>query len=280
LIGMDLRVPVANGVTLRVRRHEGERAPAFLLVHGLASNALLWDEVAAALTAAGHPSFAVDLRGHGESDLPESGFDTATAASDLAAVATALELRDLVVAGQSWGGNVAVRFAAEHPALVSALALVDGGWIDLASQFDSWEACARALRPPDVDGLRGTDLRAHLRRAHPDWSPAAIEATAANLREEPDGTVTRRLPIPRHMEIVRSMFDDPPQRFYPALSMPVLLLPALPAGQPERAAQARARVRAAAGALSTASIKEYPDSDHDLHAQHPKRLADDLLALA
>lgn len=262
-----------------MRRHDGERAPAFLLVHGLASNARLWDEVAAELSGAGHPSYAVDLRGHGESELPAAGFDTATAAADLAAVATALDLRDLVVVGQSWGGNVAVRFAAEHPALVAALALVDGGWIDLSSQFDSWEACAAALRPPDLDGLRADDLRGYLRRAHPDWSPTAIEATVANLRVDPSGAVTRRLPVPQHMMIVRSMFDDPPQRFYPALAMPVLLLPALPAAR-ARAAQARSRVKAAADALPRATIREYVDSDHDLHAQHPKRLAADLLGLA
>lgn len=276
---MDLRVAVGDGVHLRVRRHEGTRAPAFLLVHGLASNALLWDEVAAELSRAGHPSFAVDLRGHGESDLPASGFDSATAAADLAAVATALDLRDLVVAGQSWGGNVVVRLAAEHPALVAALALVDGGWIDLTAEFDSWEACEAALRPPDLDGRRADDMRAFLRRAHPDWSAAAVEATVANVRVKADGTLSRRLPIPQHMEIVRDMWDDPPQRFYPALAMPVLLLPAL-STDPARAAAARSRVGAAAGAIAHATVKEYPDSDHDLHAQHPKRIAADLLGLA
>jgi pimeloyl-ACP methyl ester carboxylesterase len=275
---VDLRVAVGEGVNLRVRRHEGERAPAFLLVHGLASNAQLWDEVAAELSRAGHPSFAVDLRGHGESDLPASGFDSATAAADLAAVATALGLRDLVVAGQSWGGNVVVRLAAEHPALVAALALVDGGWIDLTAQFDSWEACEAALRPPELDGLHADDMRARLRRSHPDWSAAAVEATVANLRVKADGTLSRRLPLPQHMAIVRDMWDDPPQRFYPALAMPVLLIPALSA-DPARAAAARSRVEAAAGAIAHATIREYADGDHDLHAQHPKRLAADLLGL-
>jgi pimeloyl-ACP methyl ester carboxylesterase len=273
---VDLRVAVGDGVHLRVRRHDGDREPSFLLVHGLASNALLWDEVAAELAKAGHGSYAVDLRGHGESDLPDTGYDAGTAAADLAAVATALELRDLVVAGQSWGGNVVVRLAAEHPALVKALVLVDGGWNDLSTQFDTWEECAKALRPPDLDGVRVEQMRGFLRRAHPDWSPAAVEATVANLRVLPDGTLARRLPIPRHMEIVRDMWDDPPQRFYAALAMPVLLVPAVPADQ-ERAARSRARVEAAARALADATIREYPGGDHDLHAQHPRELAADLL---
>src|SRR2546430_5388139 len=144
----DARVRVAQGVFLHVRRWPGERRP-FLLVHGLSSNALLWGEVAEALAAAGHPVHAVDLRSHGDSDAPPDGYDTATAADDLAA----LGLTGAVVAGQSWGGNVAVALAAKHPEMVAALALVDGGWLDPASEFESWEACEAALRPPQVDGL-------------------------------------------------------------------------------------------------------------------------------
>lgn len=273
----DLTVSVAEGVALHVRHRAGPRLPAFLLVHGLASNARLWDGVADRLAAAGHPSYAVDLRGHGESDRPAGGYDTATAASDLAALLTALRLREPVIAGQSWGGDVAVRLAAQHP--VGALALVDGGWTDLAAEFGSWEQSADRLRPPDLDGTPADRVRAHLRRAHPGWSPDAIEATLHSLLIRPDGTFSRRLPIERHMTIVRSMYDDPPQRYFSAITVPVLLLPALPAAEPDRTARIRDRVAATAAALPKATVIEYVDSDHDLHAQHPSRLAADLLRL-
>jgi pimeloyl-ACP methyl ester carboxylesterase len=282
---VDRSVPVADTVSLHVRQHLPDEPPPaakpdFLLVHGLASNARLWDEVAETLAAAGHRVHAVDLRGHGESDLPPEGHDTATAAADVAAVGNALGLSGAVVAGQSWGGNVVVRLAAEHPALVAALALVDGGWINLRADFATWEQPAAALRPPDVTGLRLDDLRDRMRASHPDWSAAAIEATVANLRPEPDGTVSRRLPIPQHMAIVRSMWDDPPGRWLPAIAVPTLLLPAIPRGDPKRAERARSRVAEAAAALRDPTILEYVDSDHDLHAQHPARLAKDLLDLA
>jgi pimeloyl-ACP methyl ester carboxylesterase len=274
----DLSVTVADGVSLHLRRWPGSRSPAFLLVHGLASNARLWDAVAKRLSAAGHPAYAVDLRGHGDSDLPPTGYDTVTAAADLAELIDTLGLGEPVVAGQSWGGNVAVRLAAKHP--VGALALVDGGWIDLAAEFATWEACANRLRPADLDGTPAEKVRAHLRRAHPDWSREAVEATLHNLRVNGDGTVSRRLPVDRHMAIVRSMYDDPPQRHLPAVTVPVLLLPALPPGDAKRVARIRARVAAAAAALPRATVVEYADSDHDLHAQRPARLADDLLRLA
>jgi pimeloyl-ACP methyl ester carboxylesterase len=270
----DARVRVADSVYLHVRRWPGDRRP-FLLVHGLSSNARLWDPVAEVLSAAGHPVHAVDLRSHGDSDVPPDGYDTATAAADLAA----LGLTGAVVAGQSWGGNVVVMLTAKHPEVAAALALVDGGWLDPAAEFASWEACEAALRPPDIDGLPAAHLRGYLRQSHPGWSAEAIEATLGNMRIWPDGTLSRRLSIDRHMRIVRSMWDDPPQRYYPSVTVPTLLIPALPA-DPTRAAARRAQVTRAATALPHATIREYPDSDHDLHAQRPRELAADLLGLA
>src|SRR3989440_5202645 len=268
----DDRVRVAAGVTLHVRRWPGDKRP-FLLVHGLSSNARLWDRVADELSAAGHPVHAVDLRSHGDSDAPPDGYDTATAAEDLAA----LGLTGVVAVGQSWGGSVVVTLAAKHPEVVAALALVDGGWYDPAHEFPSWEAAAEALRPPDIDGLPAEELRGYLRRGHPGWSADAIDATLANMRVWPDGTLSRRLPVDKHMRIVRSMWDDPPQRYYPSVSVPVLLVPALPTEHPQAR---RARVDAAAAALGDATVRPDLGADHDLHAQHPHELAADLLALA
>lgn len=273
---VDLRVPVAPGVHLRVRHRPGGPARPFLLVHGLASNARLWDGVAGHLGAAGHPCFAVDLRSHGESDAPPDGYDTATAADDLAAVADHLGLTGLLAAGQSWGGNVVVRLAARRPDLVAGAALVDGGWTDLSAQFPSWEQCAATLRPPELDGRKAVYLRDFLRRTHPDWSAAAIDATLANLRQRSDGTLERRLSIDRHMAIVRSMWDDPPRSQFAEVKAPVLLVPAVPRDA-EQAQRRRAAVEAAAATLRQATIREYPGADHDVHAQRPGELAADLL---
>lgn len=276
-------VAAPDGATpcrLSVRRRDGSgAAPPFLLVHGLSSNARLWDEVAVVLAAAGHDVAAVDLRSHGESEAPGDGHDTATAAADIAAVATALFDQPAIVVGQSWGGNVVVRLAARHPHLVAAVGLVDGGWLDLRAAFDDWAACAAALRPPDVDGQPAAALRQRIAAEHPDWSLAAVAATLANLREEPDGTVRRRLAIEDHMRIVRSMWDDPPWPDFAAITAPVLLMPAVAAAQP-RAGEKRALVERAVATLARARVREYVGGDHDLHAQQPAAVAADLLTLA
>lgn len=272
-----LTVTVADGVRLHVRHWPGEpgRTP-FLLVHGLSSNARLWDGVAALLSAGGHPAYAVDLRSHGGSARPESGYDTAGAAADVAAVATTLGLPPAVVAGHSWGGHVAVAVAAKHPGPVRAIALADGGWVDLRAHFLSWAACESRLRPPALDGIRSADLGRHLRQRHPDWAPWAIDAALASFRTGPDGRLERRLPAAAHLAILRSIWAEPPGPLFASVPVPALLLPAV---GPDGAGK-RALVAGAAAGFGQATVKEYRGAGHDLHVEQPRRLAADLLMLA
>lgn len=269
-------VRVLPDVSLRVQRWEG-RTPGFVLVHGLASNAHLWRGVSEALSdgGAGHAVTAIDLRGHGWSDVPRSGYDTATAAADVAAAIDCLGLSRPIVAGQSWGGNVVVELAAGHPGAVSGVALVDGGWIRLQDSFDTWDEVLAALTPPDLTGRSWAQIAAMMRAAHPDWADWAIEATMANLRELSDGTVRNRLARDHHLSILRSMWDHSiPDRFS-QVQVPSLLVPT-----GRRAGAKLEAVERAAAALRGSQVRWYEGADHDVHAQHPRALAADLLALA
>jgi pimeloyl-ACP methyl ester carboxylesterase len=280
--------PFPGGPRLAVRELPGAGQP-FLLVHGLASNARLWDGVARRLAAHGHRVVAVDLRGHGRSEAPEHGYDTDTAADDLAGLAGALGLERPVVAGQSWGGNVVLSLAARHPGVAAAVACVDGGWLQLGTAFGSFEQCWAVLAPPVLDGVRYADVAARIRAAHPDWPAEGVDGTLANLVELPGGGVRARLARDHHREILRSMYAQDPADWYHEVTVPVLLVPAVgehesgPDGdRPDdgRATAARAAVRAALGALPDARVRWYAGADHDLHAQHPDRLAADLEDLA
>ncbi|MBO3678029.1 alpha/beta fold hydrolase [Streptomyces sp. NEAU-YJ-81] len=278
---MDLSVPVTDDVKLHFRHRPGTASLPFLLVHGMASSARLWDEVADHLAAAGHAVYAVDLRGHGDSDTPESGYDTPTAVADLVAAAAALGLDRVVVAGHSWGGNVSVRLTAEHPELVAALALVDGGWLEPAKAFPSWDAFVGALRPASLEGATVQSVSDYFRAIHPDWSPAAIEAAVDTMLVNPDGSLSRRMSTEQHMSILHSIWNEPPRPWYAAITVPTLLMPAIPKGADGKwADRIRTRIRETTADLRHATMREYLDSEHDLHAQRPRRVADDLLDLA
>src|SRR4051794_30365727 len=109
------RIEVAPAVSLAARSWDGDGGRPFVLVHGLASNAHLWDGVADRLAVLGHAVTTVDQRGHGQSDKPDSGYDFATVTDDLAALIGALGYERPVLAGQSWGGNVVLELAWRLP---------------------------------------------------------------------------------------------------------------------------------------------------------------------
>jgi pimeloyl-ACP methyl ester carboxylesterase len=64
----DRAVP-GDGIGLHARDWGGG-GQAVLLLHGLASNARIWDGVASRLAGAGLRVAALDLRGHGDSEKP------------------------------------------------------------------------------------------------------------------------------------------------------------------------------------------------------------------
>jgi pimeloyl-ACP methyl ester carboxylesterase len=279
---VDAEAALPGGPRLALRGADGPRRPV-LLVHGLASNARLWDGVARRLAAAGHQVVAVDLRGHGRSEQPADGYDTETCAADLAALCAQLELtgrRAPVVAGQSWGGNVVLALAALHPGTVAGVALVDGGWLRPRDAFPTFEECWRALAPPSFDGVTMTELRARAARWHPDWPEEGVAGMLANFVELPDGTVRARLARDHHRSIVRSMWAGDPARWYPLVDVPALLAPAIGDPPTERDAAKAAGVEQAQAALPRAEVSWYRGGDHDLHAQQPDRLTADLLRLA
>lgn len=273
--GERRQVVVADGVELSViLRESGSDASAFLLVHGLASNARLWDGVAEHLHDVGHPSVAVDLRGHGMSARPDDGYDFARVSRDLARVVESVLGRPVIVAGQSWGGNVAIEFAHRRPDLVSGVVCVDGGFLRLADEFEDWESTARRLAPPDFSGLTMDQLRERARHRFADWPEAAIEAQLANFEIDGAGRVAARLSRERHMTILRHLWEHDSDRTARRIDVPTLVLAV------DKEGEGRSdRVEAFVRSLGDGTV-DWLDADHDVHAQHPKEVASLLTAFA
>ena len=256
-------------------------AAPFLLVHGLASNARLWDGVARHLVELGHPVVAVDQRGHGHSTKPDHGFDMATVAHDLELLIAALGFERPVVAGQSWGANVVVELAHRSPASVRGVVAVDGGTIQLRRHFPDWNDCAAQLAPPNLLGMPLRRLEAAMRSAHPDWPEEGIAGALANMEVLDDGTIRPWLSRDRHMKILRGLWEHDPEALFPGIEVPVLFMPAAaPADTQVRgwAADKREAVERAVAALRRGGVSWYHGADHDLHAQHPRRVAQELHA--
>ncbi|MSP40412.1 MAG: alpha/beta hydrolase [Deltaproteobacteria bacterium] len=103
----------------------GERGkPDLLLVHGWTSFAASWSAVAEHFQERYHV-VAPDLRGHGESDKPATGYRLRDFAEDIRQLIVNLELRKPAYVGHSWGGNIATILAADSPELISCAFLED-----------------------------------------------------------------------------------------------------------------------------------------------------------
>lgn len=254
---MDLRTIRYGGASIEV-----------VLVHGLASNARMWDGVGTSLAERGIGSVSVDLRGHGLSPRPDDGYDFDAVIGDLLPL---LIDRPLVV-GQSYGGNVVVALAARHPDLVRGIVCVDGGAIDMTQRFSSIDEAVAAMRPPYemFEGIAADVQEARLREVHPDWPETGIQGAMA-CWQVVDGGIRSILTWPRHRQIVEAMWHEPPTDLFPKLEVPVLFLMA--------STRMRESVDAAVSVLPNGSAVWFEGAHHDVHAQRPVDVADAIVGM-
>lgn len=127
----------ANGIQLHVLRmtaNGGPRAngrhPIVVFIHGLGPDSLasFYFTLAAPISARGIEVIAYDLRGHGRSCHPSTGYRLTDFVADLSGLLDALEVPGPVhLVGNSFGGTVAFSYALEHPERVASLVLIEAG---------------------------------------------------------------------------------------------------------------------------------------------------------
>jgi pimeloyl-ACP methyl ester carboxylesterase len=267
------RTVPGDGVALHARDWGGA-GDRVVLLHGLASNARIWDGVAARLHATGLRVVAIDLRGHGESEQPDGGYDFATVCRDLDAALPALGVEQPVLVGHSWGANVALQYAAERPGAVAALVLVDGGLLSVAERPGmTRELARRRLAPPRF----AVPLEDWLARAGRFAAAAGRDSWVrdylrAGVEVDDRGVARSRFRFDNHMQVVDALYDQRPAALYPLVACPVLLCPA--GDDPDDAK--RAAVERALRLLPDARATWFEDTMHDIPLQRPAELAAEL----
>jgi pimeloyl-ACP methyl ester carboxylesterase len=272
-----------NHLRFHYRNWGGEGRPMVLL-HGLASNARIWDFVAPTL-ARHFRVLALDQRSHGLTDVAEDGYDFPTIMRDLHAFLETLDLQRPILVGHSWGANTVLEYAATRPAVPAAIVLVDGGFSELSSVPSmTWEKAEAMLMPPDLDGMPREAFLSRLKGWMGDfYSDEAADIILANFALTEDDTIKRRLSMPRHMRIAHAIYEQKTTELYPRLHCPALLCPAVPPqseakGTPrdDRAEQFLARKRDNIGRAEQASTQVhtvwFEDTVHDIPLHRPAEL--------
>lgn len=103
---------------------EKEKVPRLLLLHGLADSACVWTSLGNYLSNRYH-IVAPDMRGHGESSKPETGYTFESAIADLEALMAHLNWPQAHILGHSWTGKLAPIWARQNPDRFCSMILVD-----------------------------------------------------------------------------------------------------------------------------------------------------------
>lgn len=142
-----------DGLNLFYER-EGNAEPPLLFVHGWCCDHTFFEPQFDHFKSS-HTVVAMDLRGCGRSDRPETGYDIPTLADDVAWLAGAIAISRPIVVGHSLGAMVAIELAARHPSVPLAIVADDPGPINpLPETRRIYERFAVDLDGPDGEAVR------------------------------------------------------------------------------------------------------------------------------
>jgi pimeloyl-ACP methyl ester carboxylesterase len=201
---------IANGVRLHVQRLGAPTSRATVVfIHGLVmDNLSSWYFTVANPASQRADVILYDLRGHGKSERPSSGYSLADMVADLDALLAELDVRrPIVLVGNSFGGLLALVFAIAMPERVAGVVLVDAHLGDegfaqqmaatlsltgadrdrmIAQSFQSWmgrhsERKRNRLAEAAQALVNGTSLVDDMRHTSPLHADALREITAPVL---------------------------------------------------------------------------------------------------
>jgi len=278
----------ADGAGAGAARPAGK--PGILLLHGLAQTAWTWAPVARRLHGAARV-VAMDLRGHGLSDAPTTGYDPDQLADDAIAVAEGSGILvppgdapggPFVVAGLGYGAVIAAWAAHALGERCAGLVLVDGGWEDLGAATgatpDEWLAAIE--EPPEVLASMAAWLADRAAFDPASWDEDQERAARAQVVE----TAAGRVKIAVHPHALRSSVEAM-WRYDPAAVLPdveaaiVALLARDEDGSRLAALRDVARARAAIG-HPPIRAGSFAGRGHNLVRHEPDAAASAVLAAA
>ena len=139
--GFTEKSATVNGV--RINYKIGGHGPAVVLLHGYAETSHMWLPLMPQL-ATSHTVIVPDLRGAGNSERPQGGYDKKTMAKDIHELVHQLGYKEVSIVGHDIGLMVAYAYAAQFPSEVNKVVLMDaflpgvGDWKSVWLMRDLW----------------------------------------------------------------------------------------------------------------------------------------------
>lgn len=185
-----------NGIGLNVLE-KGQGTTSLIFLHYFGGSALEWQSVMTSL-AGQYRCIAVDLRGHGDSEAPETGYAVDTMADDVAELIRQFGVQDFTLVGHSMSGKVALALAARQPKGLQSLILVSPSppvpepipndeRQKLLTGHGQRSAAEQTLKniteAPVSDAVREQIITDDLRTAKPAWDAWLLEGSKENISD-------------------------------------------------------------------------------------------------
>ena len=177
-VASDARFSVArmpDGTRLRYFQQGPPDAPAILMLHGLSDSSFSFSRILP-LIPRQYQAIALDARGHGESERPDTGCQLTELASDALHVLEAARVSKAFVVGHSMGTFVARTMAAMAPDRVAGLILLDPGPTGGNAVLQQlWDVVARLTDPVDPVFVREFQVSCIERPVPPDFLDLVVQ---------------------------------------------------------------------------------------------------------
>ena len=126
------------------------RGQDVVLLHGLGGNLAIWFLHLVEKLRNDFRFTAYDLRGHGKSDMPSTGYTTADMVEDLRGMLDFLGVGKVHLVGHSWGADIAMHFTILYPEKVIKLIVLEPNIAALidwrkSKEWEGWAYWAKRL---------------------------------------------------------------------------------------------------------------------------------------
>lgn len=145
-LSMNSPVKTRNIHSETISYYDRGQGPPLVLIHGMFGDYLDWEPVLEPLAAI-HRVIAPDLPGFGNSSKPRRDYTAAFFVETLHEFFRQLDIDQPILAGNSFGGQIAMFYALAHPENISKLILVNSGGFRYYSDEEQVSTAARFTQP-------------------------------------------------------------------------------------------------------------------------------------
>ena len=241
----DLRVKVGN-VTLQIRLYEQE-GDTIIFLHFGGANLMMWQGVIPYFQEQ-YRLILVDLRGHGKSDEPETGYHIDEMAQDVVGIMKFMGIKSAHIVGSSLGAEVGLSMSANYPEKVTSL-VCDGALYSEYGPYGLWEGSEAEFRThvtnrlekvrntpeseyPSIDAL--VEARRQALEEYILWNEEIEAMERYNAHKMENGNYTRGWHKQTRECYMENYFEYRFEEYYKRVKCPVLMVPGEEEAQDER----------------------------------------------